>query len=157
MPEIQGSIEDIAKFKCREAARAVGGPVITEDTALCMEALGGLPGPYIKWFVQDVGLAGITQMLAGFPANKRGAEAVCTFAYAPGPGAEPVLFQGRITGQIVSPRGPHHFGWDPIFQPEHPSGQTFAEMPASVKNGISHRMRALQKLQRHFKVQETAR
>lgn len=152
MPEIQGSIEEIAKFKCKEAAKVVEGPVITEDTALCLEALGGLPGPYIKWFVKDVGLEGIVRMLEGFPSEKRGAEAICTFAYASGPKDEPILFQGRISGQIVPPRGPRQFGWDPIFQPVHSSGQTFAEMSASVKNGISHRTRALQKLREHFEV-----
>lgn len=156
MPEIQGDIGEIAKFKCREAAKVVEGPVITEDTALCLEALGGLPGPYIKWFVRDVGLEGIVKMLEGFSSEKRGAEAICTFAYTSGPEAEPILFQGRISGQIVPPRGPRQFGWDPIFQPVHPSGQTFAEMPASVKNSISHRTRALQGLRGYFEMAEDA-
>ncbi|KAA8643165.1 hypothetical protein EYZ11_008981 [Aspergillus tanneri] len=47
VPEIQGTIEDIAKEKCRQAAKVVGGPVLTEDTALEFHALGGLPGPYM--------------------------------------------------------------------------------------------------------------
>lgn len=36
----------------------VGGPVIVEDTALCYDALGGLPGPYIKWFMKTLGHEG---------------------------------------------------------------------------------------------------
>ena len=36
----------------------VGGPCITEDTALCFEALNGLPGPYIKYFLEDIGYEG---------------------------------------------------------------------------------------------------
>lgn len=49
LPELQGSsTREIAEEKCRLAAREVGGPVLTEDTSLCFEALGGLPGPYIK-------------------------------------------------------------------------------------------------------------
>lgn len=46
-PEIQGTIEEIAKDKCLRAAEAVGGPVLTEDTALEFNALKGLPGPYM--------------------------------------------------------------------------------------------------------------
>lgn len=46
-PEIQGTIEEIALDKCTRAAEAVGGPVLTEDTALEFNALKGLPGPYM--------------------------------------------------------------------------------------------------------------
>lgn len=55
---------------------------MVEDTCLCFEALKGLPGPYIKWFVQKVGLEGLNAMLEGFE-DKR-AYALCIFAYAPG-------------------------------------------------------------------------
>jgi inosine triphosphate pyrophosphatase len=48
LPELQGEPEDIAREKCRIAAEALQRPVITEDTSLCFNALGGLPGPYIK-------------------------------------------------------------------------------------------------------------
>lgn len=48
LPELQGEPVDIAKEKCRHAAERVGGPVMCEDTCLCFNALGGLPGPYIK-------------------------------------------------------------------------------------------------------------
>lgn len=52
LPELQGEPEDIAREKCRLAAEAVGGPVMCEDTCLCFNKLGGLPGPYIKWFLE---------------------------------------------------------------------------------------------------------
>lgn len=45
--EIQGTIEEISKDKCRRAAAIVQGPVLTEDTCLCFSALKGLPGPYM--------------------------------------------------------------------------------------------------------------
>lgn len=45
--EIQGSIEEIARDKCRRGAEVVGGPVLTEDTGLEFRALNGLPGPYM--------------------------------------------------------------------------------------------------------------
>ena len=43
-------------------------------------------------------------------------------------------------------RGPTHFGWDPVFEPDEGGGQTYAEMDGPSKNAISHRFRALQKL-----------
>ena len=51
LPELQGDSFDIATEKCKLAAEAAGGPVMCEDTNLCFNALGGLPGPYIKWYV----------------------------------------------------------------------------------------------------------
>ena len=71
---------------------------------------------------------------------------MCTFAIMGGDGKEPELFQGICPGSIVAPRGDTNFGWDPCFQPDHPSNQTFAEMDKDVKNSISHRSRALKKL-----------
>ena len=51
LDELQSDIpEKIAAAKCRLAAKAVGGPVMIDDTSLCFNALGGLPGPYIKWY-----------------------------------------------------------------------------------------------------------
>lgn len=94
VPELQGSIEEIARYKCQEAARLVSGATITEDTALCFDALNGLPGPFIKWFLQGIGLEGLYKLLDGFGEGERGARAVCTFAYCSGPGEEPILFQG---------------------------------------------------------------
>lgn len=48
LEEVQGSIEEVTLSKCRRAAEAVQGPVLVEDTALCFNALGGLPGPYMS-------------------------------------------------------------------------------------------------------------
>ncbi|KAJ9197073.1 hypothetical protein DTO021D3_6582 [Paecilomyces variotii] len=141
LPEIQGTSEQIAKEKCRRAAEIIGGPVLTEDTALEFHALKGLPGPYIKWFLESLGHEGLNKMLD--PYDDRTGEAVCTFAFSSGPGAEPILFQGRTQGQIVRPRGPANFGWDPIFEYE---GKTYAEMEKQEKNQVSHRYKALLKL-----------
>lgn len=47
LPELQGEIKEIAKIKCQEACRLVGGPVIVDDTSLCFNALKGLPGMYL--------------------------------------------------------------------------------------------------------------
>ncbi|KAJ4306523.1 nucleoside triphosphate pyrophosphohydrolase ham1 [Collariella sp. IMI 366227] len=83
----------------------------------------------------------------------KSAKAVCTFGYSPGPGHEPILFQGITDGKIVPPRGPAFFGWDAIFEYE---GQTYAEMDKTEKNKVSHRGRALAKLQDWFAKEMTA-
>lgn len=59
------------------------------------------------------------------------------------------LFQGVVDGDIVSPRGPRDFGWDPCFQPKGYE-QTYAEMPKTEKNKISHRALAVFNLRDHF-------
>lgn len=63
LPELQGEPEEISKEKCRLAAKEVGGAVMVEDTSLCFNALGGLPGPYIKWFLEKLGHDGLNRML----------------------------------------------------------------------------------------------
>ncbi|KAJ9080146.1 acetyl-coenzyme A synthetase 2 [Entomophthora muscae] len=116
LPELQGEVEEVAKEKCRKAAELLNGPVITEDTALCFDALKGLPGVYVKWFLEKLGHDGLNKILLGY--ESKNASAVCTFAYSEGPGFEPILFQGITKGSIVPPQGPINFGWDPIFLPE---------------------------------------
>ena len=204
LPELQGEVEDIAKEKCRLAAKEVGGAVMVEDTCLCFNAYKGLPGPYIKWFLQKMGHEGLNRMLEGF--EDKTAYAQCTFAYTPGapgrsfgwgcwdsaiaepcmrvcvkthcvwggaktgggseeprplapspltpsppagPDYEPLAFVGRTEGRIVPARGPHEFGWDPIFEPEGFS-ETYAEMDKAVKNTISHRYRSLDQLRSYL-------
>ncbi|EHK50506.1 hypothetical protein TRIATDRAFT_296935 [Trichoderma atroviride IMI 206040] len=149
LEEIQGTIEEVANSKCRRAADLVNGPVLVEDTALCFNALKGLPGPYIKWFLDSLGHQGLNNLLAAY--EDKSAEAVCTFAYSPGPGRDPIIFQGRTPGRIVPARGPSNFGWDPVFEFE---GKTYAEMESAEKNKISHRGRALKKLQAWFEAQQ---
>ncbi len=75
--------------------------------SLCFNALHGLPGPYIKWFLDKMKPEGLHQMLSGF-ADKS-AYALCIFAYGE-PGGEVRLFTGRTEGRIVEPRGPRDFG-----------------------------------------------
>nr|CAH7728203.1 unnamed protein product [Callosobruchus chinensis] len=148
LPELQGEINEISVLKAQEAHRKVQGPVVVEDTALCFNALKGLPGPYIKWFLEKLGPEGLHQMLEGF--KDKSAQAVCTFAYHPGgENDEVILFQGKTDGVIVSPRGPRDFGWDPCFQPIG-YDETYAEMPKSEKNKISHRYKALDLFRKHF-------
>jgi len=146
LPELQGSSpEEIAKEKCKLAAKEAGGAVMCEDTCLCYDALKGLPGPYIKWFLEKLGLDGLVKLIAGW--DDKGAYASAIFAFSEGAGEEPIIFEGRTLGKIVSQRGPPDFGWDPVFEPsEGVGGKTFAEMTKDEKNAISHRAKALAKL-----------
>ena len=56
LPEFQGTSEEIAIQKCKLAAQKVQGPVIVEDTSLCFNSLGGMPRPYVKWFLESAGI-----------------------------------------------------------------------------------------------------
>jgi inosine triphosphate pyrophosphatase len=147
--EIQGSPQEIARKKCEEAIKTVKGPIIIEDTCLCFSSLGDLPGPYIKHFLESVGPIGLYKMISCFTDKK--AWALCTFAYYEGNGKEILLFQGKTDGKIVEPRGSIMFGWDSIFLPDG-FDQTYSEMDDSVKNSISHRYRALKKLQDYLQI-----
>nr|QZA75339.1 polyprotein [Cassava brown streak virus] len=140
LPESQGTVEEIIKEKARVAAELVGGPVLVEDTSLCFDALNGLPGPYIKWFLEGIGLEGLYKLVE--PYQNRMASALCVFAFVNKVGDDPIIFKGVLRGEIVMPRGPNSFGWDPIFQPLDWK-RTFAEMMTEEKNMISHRFRAL--------------
>jgi len=143
LPEYQGDPSEVCREKCRAAARIVDGPVIVEDTCLGFRAHGGLPGPYIKWYLDKLGVEGLPKLLAGF--EDKAAEAICTFAYSDGADCEPLIFVGKTPGCIVEPRGPRDFGWDPCFLPDD-FDQTYAEMDMATKNKISHRGRALEAL-----------
>lgn len=63
IPEYQGEIDEICIKKCESAAEIIQGPVIIEDTCLCFNAMHGLPGPYIKWFLQKLYPEGLHRML----------------------------------------------------------------------------------------------
>jgi inosine triphosphate pyrophosphatase len=150
LPEYQGTPEEVCREKCLEAARRVRGPVIVEDTCLCFTALGGLPGPYIKWFLTALGPDGLPRLLADW--EDKSAHALCMFGYSAGEGAPVRLFEGRTDGSIVTPRGKRDFGWDPVFQPDG-FQLTYAELEADIKNSISHRGRAMEKLKK-FLIEE---
>lgn len=158
LPEYQGELEQIAKTKCIEAQRLISlngnnkYPFIIEDTSLCFNGLNGMPGPYIKWFMNALGLDGMVKMLEAFP-NKT-AVAYCYLSYVENHTSSPQLFIGKIDGLIVPKRGTKIFGWDPIFEPDEQinnnNKQTFSEMESDYKNQISHRFKALQNLKKYL-------
>mmetsp|Transcript_11784 Transcript_11784/g.32646 ORF Transcript_11784/g.32646 Transcript_11784/m.32646 type:complete len:354 (+) Transcript_11784:1417-2478(+) len=116
LPELQEvDTMAIAKDKALLAAQLVGGPCLIEDTSLQFTALGGMPGPYIKWFQDRLKSEGLYNILAAY--DDKSATAVCTLAFCPGKHADPVLFTGECRGTIVEPIPGRGFGWDSIFVP----------------------------------------
>jgi XTP/dITP diphosphohydrolase len=143
--EIQSdSLATIAAHGAREAHAAVEGPVLTDDAGLFVDALGGFPGPYSSFVHDTVGVERVWRLAepeADRRSSFRTALAYCdetTLEHEPD-GVR--VFEGRVTGRLVAPRGEGGFGYDPIFEYD---GQTFAEMDAAEKNAVSHRGRALE-------------
>lgn len=145
LPELQGGdAKEIALEKCRLASEQIRGPCFTEDTCLSFTALNGMPGPYIKWFLEKCGHDGLNRMLVGF--DDKSATASTFLAFTEGDKDDEIhVFEGATPGKIVQPRGCLDFGWDPIFEPDEGEGKTYAEMEKNAKNQISHRSRALAK------------
>ena len=115
LDEIQSlDLKKIVEHKVRQAYEEVQGPVLVEDVSLEFEALGGLPGPFIRFFVEEVPFETICSMIHG---KTRKATARCVFGYYDGQRME--LFEGSLKGEIAEmPAGEKGFGWDRIFIPE---------------------------------------
>ena len=139
LPELQGFPEDIVKGKLKlalEKAKKLEGPVLVEDTSLCFNAYGGLPGAYIKYFLKAIKPEGLYKMACAFKDHSAYPQSI--YGLQKNKKDEPHLFIGKTDGEIVSPRGDNNFGWDPCFQPKNKK-QTYAEMKEEEKNKISHR------------------
>ncbi|KAL7065617.1 putative inoine triphosphate pyrophosphatase, partial [Cryptosporidium serpentis] len=142
--EYQGERHFITLNKCKDAYNKLKCPIIVEDTSLCFNAYNDLPGPYIKWFLKAIGNIGLVNMLK--PYHDKSAYAVTQIAYFDGNIMDqPILFEGIVDGEIVTPRGNTTFGWDCIFQPIG-YNLTYGEMEPKLKNSISQRFKCLRKL-----------
>lgn len=149
IPEPQGEPEEITKYKLKYVRKQFpDGIILVEDTQLCFEGYNGLPGPYIKDFMNKIGLDGIYKM--AYSSGNTRAYAQCIFGLSEGIDVEPKIFVGRTYGNIVSKRGPENFGWDAAFEPEG-KDKTYAELPKDEKNEISHRYRSLHELANYIK------
>ncbi len=143
LPEIQAlDVAEVARAEAQAAFARAGRPVIVEDTGLLLDALGGLPGALVKWFLATIGPGGICRLVP--PGGDRGATARTAVAYCSGQGVE--VFVGETRGVLVpEPAGDGGFGWDPIFRPDGASG-TFAEIDPTEKDAFSMRRRAIERL-----------
>jgi XTP/dITP diphosphohydrolase len=147
MPEVE---EDTGTFvgNARKKARALKARlpeeywVLADDSGLCVEALGGLPGVDSAYYAGPQGdsaanLAKLVETMRGVPMGRRAAYYICVLVLV-GPNVEEV-FEGRCNGSLVAePVGSGGFGYDPLFAPDG-LNLTLSEVSPSEKNRISHR------------------
>ncbi|MCR4404962.1 MAG: RdgB/HAM1 family non-canonical purine NTP pyrophosphatase [Candidatus Acetothermia bacterium] len=143
-----GSFAENARLKARRISQETGLPVLAEDSGLEVEALGGQPGVRSARFASErasdeENIAKLLRLLEGV-ANRRAR--FRTVAVLRFPNGRELTAEGQLEGEItVAPRGEFGFGYDPVFIPRGFS-QTLAELGPEVKNKISHRRRALERV-----------
>jgi len=145
-----------ALAKARHASSLSGLPALADDAGLCVEAFGGQPGVDTAFYATQFGYAkgddnNVKALLAQMahltqPAQRRAALVSTLVAVRSADDPEPLIASGRVAGEIaLTPVGGNGFGFDPVmFVPEF--GQTFAQLPVSVKNANSHRGKAMQQM-----------
>jgi len=149
MPEETGAtFEENARIKADAVSRVFPGLVLSDDSGLEVDALGGAPGVHSARFAGIHGndAANRTRLKQELDACGRpepwAARFRCAMALA-GSGSTRATFEGRVEGRVISgERGSGGFGYDPLFVP---AGflETFGELLGETKNGLSHRARAL--------------
>jgi XTP/dITP diphosphohydrolase len=148
IPEVEEdglTFRDNAIKKACAVAAATGRRVVADDSGLEVEALGGEPGVRSARYAGAGGNDGrnVRKLLARLDGvTDRRARFVCVIAVADPDGLVGTA-EGEVRGRISdAPRGSGGFGYDPVFVPAG-HAQTFAELPAELKNGMSHRRNAL--------------
>lgn len=141
-------------LKSQTIAKLTGVPCIADDSGLCVDALNGAPGVYSARYAPNrdfvKGMEKLLEEMAQCRNKSRKAHFSCVISLA-FPDGEYKLFEGRVNGEIATvPLGDGGFGYDPLFVPEG-YDCSFAQMPKSEKNKISHRGRAVAKLLEYLK------
>jgi XTP/dITP diphosphohydrolase len=156
--DIPDAVEDGLSFvenaikKARHAAALSGLPAIADDSGIEVDALNGAPGIYSARFAgvgasDQENLEKLLEMVKDVPDESRTARFQCLMVYMRhSEDPTPIICQGTWEGRLLhQPQGENGFGYDPIFfVPTH--GCSSAELPPEVKNSISHRGQALQKI-----------
>jgi XTP/dITP diphosphohydrolase len=151
--ETETTFEGNARLKAEAAAAASGLAALSDDSGLCVDALGGAPGIFsARWAGPSkdfrIAMQKVEHELRdryALSPDQRNAHFVCALCLAI-PGQEPRVYRGEVHGVMVwPPRGEKGFGYDPVFQPE---GHqiTFGEMDPDAKHAMSHRARAFAQL-----------
>jgi XTP/dITP diphosphohydrolase len=139
---------DNARLKAEGVSRVIDGWVLSDDSGLEVDALGGAPGVWSSSYGGEEGNhARNNQRLLREMEGKseRGARFRCTMVLARD-GLAVADFSGTVEGRIIdAPRGAAGFGYDPLFIPDG-HWETFAELGDDIKNTLSHRSRALAKV-----------
>jgi XTP/dITP diphosphohydrolase len=149
------TFEANAREKALHYARAVGEPVLADDSGLEVDALLGAPGVHSAHWAGRGGSraerdarnnARLAEEMRGVPAHRRSARFVCTMCIATPAGEVLVETRGEMEGVIGDePRGGHGFGYDPwLHLPGR--GVSSAELAPEEKNAISHRGCAVRRL-----------
>ncbi len=148
IPETADTLEGNALIKARWVKERYGHDCFADDTGLEVQALGGGPGVHTARYAypdRHDPVANTRKLLAELSGSDNRAARFRT-VIALIQGSEEHLFEGIVEGEIATEeRGTEGFGYDPVFVPEQ-LGQTFAELGVEVKNGISHRARAVSRL-----------
>jgi XTP/dITP diphosphohydrolase len=147
--ESLNSYEQNARLKATAYAKLSGLVTLTDDSGLEVDALAGEPGVgsarYAGQAATDADRVSLLlARLVGVPWERRTAHFKCVIAVATPQGRVEICY-GECHGMIaLEPKGTNGFGYDPVFfLPD--QGKTMAELPASIKNQISHRALACQK------------
>jgi XTP/dITP diphosphohydrolase len=139
-----------ALAKARHAAQASGLPALADDSGLCVAALGGAPGVYsARYAGEPKSDARNNEKLLADLAGKddRRAHFACVLVLVrSADDPQPIIAEGEWHGTILdAQRGADGFGYDPLFYvPTH--NQTAAELDGAIKNQLSHRGQAMDKL-----------
>lgn len=147
IPETADTLEGNARLKAQFVKDHFGFDCFSEDTGLEVAALGGTPGVHTARYAgeqknPDDNMALLLQNLADKTDRRAQFRTVICLIF----NGEEHLFEGICPGQIArEKRGTAGFGYDPVFVPDG-FETTFAEMGDAVKNQISHRAKATQKL-----------
>ena len=149
--EDANTFESNALKKAREVfAVADADAVLSDDSGLMVDALGGAPGVYSARYAGEghddaANNAKLLDALKDVPGEKRTAR-FCTSVALIRKGMPAVTADGSVEGRILrSPQGENGFGYDPLFYYE-PLKKSFAQLTPEEKNSVSHRKRALESL-----------
>jgi non-canonical purine NTP pyrophosphatase (RdgB/HAM1 family) len=139
LPEIQSlDPREVLRAKARDAWSRLCRPLVVEETSLELDALGGFPGPLVKWMLEAAGPEGIARCAHGL--HNPAAVARCLVLLFDG--ERELLGEGLEAGTLVLPaRGGGGFGWEVVFAPDG-SDRTYAELGAAEKDLRGHRGRA---------------
>jgi non-canonical purine NTP pyrophosphatase (RdgB/HAM1 family) len=145
LDEIQSlDLRTVVEHKVRQAYSIVQQPVLVEDVAATINAMGRLPGTFIKWFLEEIGNEGVCRLADTLPSRA----ATITICYGLYDGKKIHFFEHSVEGALPDkPRG-EAFGWNPIFVPKGAT-KTYAEMTPEEIEPVSMRAQAIAKL-RHF-------
>ncbi len=139
--------EKIIEHKAKQAYGIIKKTVLVEDTSLTFKALGRLPGPFIKWFQDQLGNIGLCKLVDGLKNREAAAEVV--FGLYDGKNLK--IFKNKVEGKIADkPKGKNYFGWNQIFIPKG-YDKTFAQMAKEEFEQTSLRKPALKKLEEYLK------